>query len=81
MPNKQKGVIKTPRNRLHDALLTLNFLNANEKVTTATERHCTIGKSTELNHPVYLKNVLTSEWKPGHVLCCGKGFAFVSTGE
>ena len=38
MPNKQKGVIKTPRNRLHNALLTLNFLNANEKGTTALEK-------------------------------------------
>lgn len=25
MLNKQKGVIKTPRDRLHSALLTLNF--------------------------------------------------------
>ena len=31
MLNKQKGMENTPRNRLHNALLTLNFLNANEK--------------------------------------------------
>ena len=37
--NKQKGIIKTPRNRLHNALLTLNFPNANEKGTTASERY------------------------------------------
>ena len=39
MLNKQKGMKDTPRNRLHNALLTLNFLNANEKGTTAAERH------------------------------------------
>ena len=38
MLNKQKGTENTPRNRLHNALLTLNFLNANEKGTTAAER-------------------------------------------
>lgn len=36
---KQKGRIKTPRDRLNSALLTLNFLNVNEKGTTAVERH------------------------------------------
>ncbi|MGE9574689.1 hypothetical protein ACQP3C_26975, partial [Escherichia coli] len=35
----------------------------------------------ELNQPVYYKDVLTSVWKPGHVLRWGRGFAFVSTGE
>ena len=35
---KQKGMENTPRNRLHSALLTLNFLNTSEKGTTATER-------------------------------------------
>ena len=44
---------KTSRNRLHNALLTLNFLNANEKRTTAAERHWTIEKTLELNQPVY----------------------------
>ncbi|KAL6084245.1 hypothetical protein STEG23_037991, partial [Scotinomys teguina] len=81
MLNKQKGVTKTPRNRLHNALLTLNFLNANEKRTTAAERHWIIEKTAELNQPVYFKDVLTSEWKPGYVLRCGRGFAFISTGE
>lgn len=28
---KQAGGTKTPKHRLHNALLTLNFLNANEK--------------------------------------------------
>ena len=37
MLNKQKGIIKTPRDRLHNALLTLNFLNATEKETTDAE--------------------------------------------
>ena len=35
--NKQKETENTPRNRLHNALLTSNFLNANEKGTTAEE--------------------------------------------
>ena len=30
---------------------------------------------------VYFKGVLTSIWKPGHVLCWSRGFALVSTGE
>ncbi|KAL6058684.1 hypothetical protein STEG23_035833 [Scotinomys teguina] len=81
MLNKQKGVTKTPRNRLHNALLTLNFLNANEKGTTAAERHWIIEKTAELNQPIYFKDVLTSEWKPGYVLRWGRGFAFISTGE
>lgn len=37
--NKLKGVIKTPRDRLLNALLTLNFHNTNEKETTTAERH------------------------------------------
>jgi hypothetical protein len=34
-----KGEIKNPRDRLYNALLTLNFLNLGEKGTTAAERH------------------------------------------
>ena len=71
----------THRNRLHNAFLTLNFLNANEKGTTAAERHWTIERTSELNQPVYFKDVLTSEWKPGDVLHWIKDFALVSTGE
>ena len=82
MLNKQKGLINTPRNRLHNALLTLNFLNANEKGTTAAERHWIVRQTMELNQPVYFKDVLISEWKPGHVLLHWENyFAFVSTEE
>ena len=63
MLNKQKGMQSIPRNRLHNALLTLNFLNANEKGTTAAERHWIIVKCSELHQLVYFKNVLTSQWK------------------
>ena len=70
-----------PRNRLHNALLTLNFLKTNEKGTTAAERHWIMEKSVELNQLVYIKDVLTSQWKPGDVLRWGRGFALVSTGE
>ena len=52
MLNKQKWMENTPRNRLHNALLTLNFLNANEKGATAAERDWIIDKSSELNLPV-----------------------------
>ena len=38
-------------------------------------------KTAELNQPVYFKDVLTSVWKPGHVLHWGRGFALVCTGE
>lgn len=38
-------------------------------------------KTSELNQPVYFKDVMTSVWKPGYVLHWGRGYAFVSTGE
>ena len=41
---KQKGRVKTRRDRLDNALLTLNFLNLGEKGTTAAERHWVIEK-------------------------------------
>ena len=81
MLNKQKGMENTPRNSLHKALLTLNFLNANEKRTMATERHWKMKKTSELIQPVYFKDVLTSQWKLGDVLPWGRGFGLVSTRE
>ena len=60
MLNKQKGTTKTPRDKLHNALLTLNFLNANEEGTTAAERHWIIEKIMELNQPIYFKDVVTN---------------------
>lgn len=59
MLNKQKCVIKTHRNRLHNDLLTVNFLNANEKWTTAAERHWTT-ETPELKQWIFFKE-LTSE--------------------
>lgn len=44
------------------------------------ERHWII-ENTELNQPVYFKDMLTSEWNLGFVLHWGRGFAFVSTGK
>lgn len=81
MLNRQKGATKTPRDRLHSALLTLNFLNADEQNSTAAERHWIVEKTAELNQPAYIKDILTSEWKMGNVLRWGRGFAYVSTGE
>lgn len=59
----------------------MNFLNADEKGQTAAERHWTTEKTSELNQPVYFKDVITSVWKQGYVLRWGRGYAFVSTGE
>ena len=69
MVNKQKKVTKT---RWHNALLTLNFLNANEKRKIAVEKHWILGKTMELNQPEYFKDVLTFEWEPEYVLCWGR---------
>ena len=46
MVNKQKGMGEKNQNRLHNDSLTMNFLNTNEKGTTA-ERHWIIEKSSE----------------------------------
>ena len=40
-----------------------------------------MGKTAELNQPVYFKDVLTSEWKMGNVLRWGRGYAYVPTGK
>ena len=45
------------------------------------ERYWIIENNAELNQPVYFKDMLTSEWRPGYVLHWGRGFAFVYTGE
>ena len=42
MLNKQKGVENAPRNRLHNVLLTLSFLNVNEKGIAVAEIYCII---------------------------------------
>lgn len=65
---------------MYNALLTLNFLNPIQR-EQQLRRDCTIEKTTELNQPVYFKDVLTSEQTPGNVLPWGRGFNFVSTGE
>ena len=38
-------------------------------------------RTIELNQPVYIKDILTSEWKMGIVLHWGRGYAYVSTGK
>ena len=62
------------RNRLDNALLTLNYFNANEKGTTAAERHWIIEQSSELNQPFYFKDMLTLPWKDRTCVMLGKGF-------
>ena len=43
--------MESSRDRLNNALLTLNFLNVNETGNTAAEKHWTLERSAELNHP------------------------------
>ena len=76
MLNKQKGMKNTPRNRLHNALLTLDFLNVNEKGTTAAERHWIIEKTTEFNQLIYFKDVLTLRMETRTCVMLGKGIYF-----
>ena len=52
MLHKQSGGTKTPKHRLHNTLLTLNFLNADEKGKRAAETHWTTEKTSELNQLV-----------------------------
>ena len=59
----------------------MNFLNTNEKGTAAEERHWIIAKTSELSQLIYFKDVLTSQLKPGDVLCWGIGFTLVLKGE
>ena len=73
---KQKWRIKPPRDRPNSALLTLSFLNVNEKWTTAAERLCVIEKPVELNQPIYYKDVLTSERNP-RISCIGDMDLFI----
>ena len=40
-----------------------------------------IKQKSELNQPVYFEDVLNSQWKPGDMLCCGRGFSLIPTGE
>jgi hypothetical protein len=40
-----------------------------------------VERTTELNQPVYIKDILTSEWQIGNVLHWGRGFMPVSTGK
>lgn len=69
---KTKRKNKGPRGRIQCAPLTLDFLNINKRGPTATKRHWIKEKKTvELNHPIYYKDVLTSEWKSANVWCLG----------
>lgn len=38
-----------------------------------------MGKTAELNQPVHFRDVLTSEWKRGILLCWGRGYIYIST--
>lgn len=59
MLGKQKGVIKTPREGLPNALSTFNYLNAYEKVQQMW-RETELQKKKLLNLPVYFKDMLTT---------------------
>ena len=66
--------MRSPRDRLHNASLPLSFENVSETGSTAADKHQISEKTTELNYPTYVKDVLTSEQKSGNVLCWGKGY-------
>lgn len=68
---KTKRKNKGPRGRIQCAPLTLDFLNINKRGPTAAKSHWIKGKTVELNHPIYYKDVLTSEWKSANVWCWG----------
>jgi hypothetical protein len=70
---KQKGDMSSPSGKLHNHLLTLNFVNVNETGNTAAEKLWSLQRTDELNLPVYHKDVLTSEWKSGSVFQSGRG--------
>lgn len=74
---KTKRKNKGPRGRLNHAPLTLDFLNINKRGPTAAKRHWIKGKTVELNHPIYYKDVLTSEWKSANLWCWGCWFVFI----
>lgn len=68
--------MKSPRDRLHNSLLTCLFKNVNGTGSTADERHWALERTAELNQSAYFKDVLISEWKSGNVLCWGRGYGF-----
>jgi hypothetical protein len=43
MLSKQKGIQRPPRDGLHNALLTLDFMNASEQKPTAVKRRWNMG--------------------------------------
>lgn len=77
---KQKGRTKTPRDALNNALLTLRFLNIDEKGSGEAERHRVIGKTLELNQSIHYKVVLPPEWKVA-MYCVGDMELFLSPQE
>ena len=59
----------------YKVFINLKFSNDNEQKATAVEKHWIVGgkNPAELNQPIYLKGVLTSEWKSGNVLHLQRG--------
>ena len=47
----------------------------------AAERHWIIKRTAELNHPIYCRDVLASEWKSKNVLHWGGGCTFSTENE
>lgn len=73
--------MKSPKVKLNNALLSLNFWNVNETDSTAAETHWVLEKIAELNQLIYYMDILSSEWKSGKVLHVGRGNTFVSAGS
>ena len=65
---------------LYSVLLTLNFSECSWLNNSCQEtRDCK--EIVEFSLPRYFRNFLTLKWKSENILCWGKGYIFVSTGN
>lgn len=79
---KQKGRLKTPKDRLNKASLTLNFLNVSgNKTKTAAGRHWVIEKNCGIRSIHILQECVGIRMEPAIVLRWEHGFVYVSTGN
>ena len=58
-------------------MLTLYFTNVIKKVTTASKRQWVIEKTVELNLPIYIKKMVTTEWISSNILHWEQWFVYI----
>lgn len=78
LENKMKAQLKAPQQKLQ-AILVKEQLEL--KTSTLSKSHQGYRKKVELNHPIYYKDALTSEWKQVKVLHWVHGFAYSPIGN